>query len=270
MLSIEETIEYQNSAAVAKEAATHRIASYSISSMLAGAYIGVGVVLMCASAGPFMQSHAPAAKLVSGLVFGIALTLVVVAGSELLTSNMMTLTQGAFNRVLDWGKAVRTILFCFAGNLVGSVIFALFVHLGGIFKEGSGPYAYLQYVVTAKASSTPLEVFFKGILCNIIVCLAIWGSARLKSETARMILIFWCALGFITSGFEHVVANMTTFSLALMSGVPDVTIVDFASNILFAGIGNYVGGGIIVGIGYCILANSRHRTLKDDTPARTE
>lgn len=257
MLSIEEAVEYQNKSAQTKEASTKRIGAYSISSMLAGAYIGIGVVLMCGSAGPFLQADNPAAKFVGGLVFGVALTLVTVAGGELLTSNMMTLTQGAYNRALSWGKAMKTMFFCFAGNLVGSIVFALFVHLGHVFKEGSGAYAYLEYTVSGKASSTPVEVFFKGVLCNIIVCLAIWGGIRLKSESARLILIFWCALAFITSGFEHVVANMTTFSLALMGGIEGITVVDFASNILFSGLGNLVGGGVIVGIGYCVMANSR-------------
>lgn len=225
--------------------------------MLAGAYIGIGVVLMCAAAGPFQDVHSPAAKLVSGLVFGVALTLVTVAGSDLLTSTMMTISQGAYNRVIRVRDWTRTLLMCTVGNLIGSIIFALFVHLGGGFKAGSAPYVYLEYTVTSKAAGTPAEVFFKGVLCNIIVCLAIWGGVRLKSESARLILIFWCALAFITSGFEHVVANMTTFSLAIFSGVPGIGLADFASNIALSGLGNLVGGGLIVGVGYCVMAGSR-------------
>lgn len=257
MLSVEEAIEYQNKSAQTKEASSHKFGSYAVSSMLAGAYIGIGVVLMCASAGPFLQADNPAAKLVSGLVFGVALTLVVVAGAELLTSNMMTLTQGAWNRAISWGKWGRTLTLCFTGNLVGSVIFAFFVHAGHLFKEGSAPLAYLEYTVTGKAAATPVQTFFKGILCNIIVCLAIWGGVRLKNEGARLFLIFWCALAFITSGFEHVVANMTTFSLAMMSGVEGIGFGEFATNIIASGLGNLVGGGLIVGIGYCVMANSR-------------
>lgn len=257
MLSIEEAVEYQNKSAIAKEESTHRLGSYSISSMLAGSYIGFGVILMCASAGPFLVADNPAAKFVGGLVFGLALTLVTVGGGELLTSNMMTMVQGAYNRALSWGKAFKTIALCFTGNFVGSVILALCVHLGHLFKEGSASYAYLEYTVTSKAASAPIEIFFKAILCNIIVCLAIWGGVRLQSESARLILIFWCALAFITSGFEHVVANMTTFSLAMMSGVDGIGYLDFAMNMLMAGLGNLVGGGLIVGVGYCVIAQSR-------------
>jgi nitrite transporter NirC len=257
VLSIEEAIEYQNKSAQTKEASSRKLGSYSVSSMLAGTHIGIGVVLMCAAAGPFLQADNPASKLVSGLVFGVALTLVVVAGGELLTSNMMTLTQGAYNKAISWGKWARTITLCFTGNFVGSVIFALFVHLSHIFKEGSAPLAYLEYTVTSKASATPIQVFFKGILCNIIVCLAIWGGVRLKSEGAKMFLIFWCALAFITSGFEHVVANMTSFSLALMAGVEGIGAADFAINIVASGLGNLVGGGVVIGIGYSVLATNR-------------
>ncbi len=257
MLSIEQAIQYQNDSAVSKAASTRSLGKYSVSTMLAGAYIGIGVVLMCAAAGPFQAEHNPAAKFVSGLVFGVALTLVTVAGSDLLTSTMMTISQGAYNRAIRMRDWTRTLLLCTAGNLVGSIVFALLVHLGGGFKAGSAPFVYLEYTVTSKASSTPVEVFFKGILCNIIVCLAIWGGIRLKSESARLILIFWCALAFITSGFEHVVANMTTFSLAIFSGVPGIGFDDFATNILASGFGNLVGGGLIVGVGYCVLAGSR-------------
>lgn len=257
VLSVEEAIQYQNESAVEKEASSHKFGSYAISTMLAGAYIGIGVVLMCASAGPFLQADNPAAKLVSGLVFGVALTLVVVAGGDLLTSSMMTLTQGAWNRMYSWGKWARAMVLCFIGNFAGAVVFAFFVHASHLFKEGSGSLAFLEYTVSGKAAATPIQVFFKGILCNIIVCLAIWGGVRLKNEGARMFLIFWCALAFITSGFEHVVANMTTFSLAMMSGVEGIGFGEFAINILFSGLGNLVGGGLIVGIGYCVMANSR-------------
>ncbi|WP_435300634.1 formate/nitrite transporter family protein [Timonella sp. A28] len=258
-MTIDEAISYQNTSAQKKTESTSRLGSYAVSSMLAGSYIGIGVVLMCAAAGPFLTSHAPAAKLVSGLVFGIALTLVTVAGGELLTSNMMTLTQGAHNKAITRIAAARTMTLCFIGNLVGSALFAGFVFLGGTFKQGSAAYAYLEYTVTSKASSTPIEVLFKGILCNIIVCLAIWAGIRLKSEGARLTVIFWCALAFITAGFEHVVANMTTFSLALFVGVPDITALDFASNMIFAGLGNLIGGGVIVGLGYSLLARSERK-----------
>ena len=256
MLTLKQTIDYQDHSAQDKVALSYKYLPYAVSTMLAGAYIGVGVLLMCSAAGPFLQSEAPAAKLVSGAVFGIALSLVTVAGSDLLTSTMMTLTQAARTKaisVFDWG---RTLTLCFAGNLAGSALFAFAAYLGGLAKHGSPLYAYLEYTVTHKAEGTPIEVFFKAVLCNVIVCLAIWCGLRLKNEVAKLIMIFWCALAFITGGLEHVVANMTTFSLALFEHVPGISIVDFASNMLFAGLGNLVGGGVIVGLGYVALAKS--------------
>jgi nitrite transporter NirC len=86
------------------------------------------------------------------------------------------------------------------------------------------------------------------------VCLAIWSAVRLTSEVARLVVIFWCLLAFITSGFEHVVANMTTFGLGLVGGLPEASWADFARNMSVVGLGNLVGGGLIVGLGYAIVA----------------
>lgn len=260
MLTLSQAIDNQDHSAQEKVALSYRFVPYGVSTMLAGSYIGIGVLLMCAAAGPFLLADDPAAKLVSGLVFGIALTLVTVAGSDLLTSTMMTLTQGARTGAISLYNWARTLTLCFAGNLVGSVLFALAVFLGGIAKPGSAVYAYLEYTAVHKAEGTPVEIFFKAVLCNIIVCLAIWAGIRLKNEVAKLIVIFWCALAFITGGLEHVVANMTTFSLALFARVPDVTIWDMANNMLFAGLGNLVGGGVIVGLGYVALAKAQQPT----------
>jgi nitrite transporter len=103
----------------------------------------------------------------------------------------------------------------------------------------------------------------RGILCNLLVCLAVWSAARLRSEGARIAVIFACVMVFITSGFEHVVANMTTFSLGLMGGLPGATIGEFARNITAVGIGNTIGGAVLVGAAYAYGS----RRPPADTPA---
>lgn len=254
MLTIPETLEYQRAAARSKVESTRRPAAYTVQAMLAGAYIGIAVVLMVSAAGPFLDQGSAATKLVSGLVFGIALTLVVVAGGELCTSNMMTLTQGALGRSVRWGQAGGTLAFSLVGNMVGAFVFAAVVRASGLLGAESPGGAMVSSMLAAKAQESTAELFFRGVLCNVLVCLAIWSCARLATEGARLLVIFWCLLAFITSGFEHVVANMTTYALGLIGGDPEATWGQFLRNMAAVGLGNLVGGAVVVGLGYAVVA----------------
>ena len=247
-------MEYQRAAARTKVEATRRPVAYAVQSMLAGAYIGVAVVLMASAAGPFLAAGSPATKLISGLVFGIALTLVIIAGGELVTSNMMTLTQGAIGGRISWREGGLTMLFCFVMNIAGSFVFAALVHYSGVLGPETPGGKMIAGMLAAKGSESTSELFFRAILCNILVCLAAWSAVRLTSEGAKLAVIFWCLLAFITSGFEHVVANMTTFGLGLIGGLPEASWSDFARNMGVVGLGNLVGGGLIVGLGYAVIA----------------
>lgn len=217
--------------------------------MLAGAYIGVGVVLMVSASGPLLVAGSPWVKLVNGLVFGVALTLVVVAGGDLLTSSMMTVTQGWARRVVTGRQWGFTLGVTFAANLAGAWVFAMFVHLGGLSRLETPAGTMLSSMLQAKAHEGSIELFARGVLCNVLVCVAIWSAARLTSEVAKLIVIFWCLLAFITSGFEHVVANMTTYGLGLMGGLPGASWEQFGRNMVMVGLGNLVGGAL-VGLAY--------------------
>ena len=128
--------------------------------------------------------------------------------------------------------------------------------MSGVLHSNPAAGEMLSDMLSAKASEEPLQLFVRGILCNMLVCLAIWMCARLKSDVAKLAVIFWALLAFIASGFEHVVANMTTYTLGLMTGDPNATWALFGSNILWVGLGNLVGGAIIVGVGYWIIGGS--------------
>lgn len=248
------TLEIQFDQARHKVAAAARPIPYLVSSMLAGMYIGIAVVLMVSTAGPFAAAESPAVKLVSGAVFGVALTLVVFAGAELVTSAMMILTQAAVTRKIPVSRAVGTLLFCFAGNLLGSMVFGWLVVASGVLHSNAPAGAMVEAMLEAKAQESAGQLFFRGVLCNILVCLAIWGANRLRSEAGKAILIFWCLLAFIASGFEHVVANMTTFSIGLFSAEPLTTWSEFGRNLLVVGLGNLVGGAVVVGLAYLVAS----------------
>ncbi|MEW2317343.1 formate/nitrite transporter family protein [Streptomyces bauhiniae] len=266
---MEDALDAQVATARSKAKLLRSPGRYLVLSALAGAFIGMGVVLMVSVSGPLSAAHSPWVKLVQGLVFGVALTLVIFAGGELATSNMMTMVQGAVRRALTPLAALSVIVGSLVGNLVGSVALAGLVHDAGVLGVAPAPgtpapgLASLTGMLTAKMAESGEALFFRGVLCNFLVCLTVWMGMRTRSDAAKIMLIFAGILAFVASGFEHVVANMTTFSLGLFEHVPGVTVGAFAHNLLFVGLGNLVGGGLLVGAAYAF-------TGRRGTPAATE
>ncbi|TDD85793.1 formate/nitrite transporter family protein, partial [Saccharopolyspora karakumensis] len=255
-IPLHESLEEQVVAAQAKASQLRSPGRYLLLASLGGAFIGVAVVLLLMVTGPLYTEHSAWTKLIQGLVFGVALTLVLFAGSELCTSNMMTMVQGLSRRRVSLFGAATVIVVSFVGNLVGSAVFAWLVHSAGVLdvaadsgKPAPGA-AMLRSLLGAKLSESPEDLFFRGLLCNFLVCLTVWMAGRTRSDGAKIALVFWGLLAFVGSGFEHVVANMTCFSLGLFARVPGVTAEAFANNLLFVGLGNLVGGGLLVGAIY--------------------
>ncbi len=265
MLTLPQTVDVHAHAAEHKVELLRTPLRFLVSAMLAGMWIGVGDVLMWSAAGPFVVSDDPAAKLVAGAVFAAALTIVVFAGSELATSAMMILPLGAFRRVITWWKALGALMAVFFSNMVGAFLFAWIIVETGVLKHGAAHDYWASYLA-GKIEHTPVELFWRGVMCNVLVAGATWAAGRLKSEAGKAIIIFWCVLAFVASGFEHVVANMTTFAVGLIGGGADVTWGDFALNMTVAGAGNLVGGGLFIGIAYTYVAGlAPRRTATDDT-----
>jgi nitrite transporter NirC len=276
-IPVSEALHEQAATAAAKAQDVRSPGRYLVSAMLAGAYVGVAVVLLLAVTGPLNAVASPWVKLIQGAVFGVALSLVVFAGSELSTGNMMTMVQGMSRRTVGAAAAIAVIVFSFVGNLVGSVAFAWLVHVSGVLSVGATPghaapaAVLLAGLIKTKTAESAGALFFRGVLCNFLVCLAVWAGARTRSDGAKLMMIFWCLLAFVASGFEHVVANMTTFSLAMFSGVHGATIGAFARNLALVGLGNLVGGGLLVGATYGLLGGrTSERSTDQATPAVDE
>src|SRR6478752_2628159 len=161
MRTIEETLQVQADAAVHKAHGLREPLRFTISGMLGGAYIGVAVVLMLNVAGPLIAAGSGAGKLVSGLVFGVALTLVVFAGAELVTSSMMTLTQGTLMRAIRPGPAAGALTFTFLANLLGAAVFGVLVATSGVLHANPAAATMLEDMLAAKAGEGPLEMFVR-------------------------------------------------------------------------------------------------------------
>lgn len=217
-------------------------------SALAGAYIGFGVLLSFTIGG--LLSGEPYAKVVMGLSFGVALSLVVMAGAELFTGNNLVLTLGALEGALSWTDALKLWAVCWTGNLVGGVALAAAFRFGGLCSGSTE--VFILASAAAKTTAGAAELFFRGVLCNTLVCLAVWCGFRCKSESGKLIMIFWCLFAFITSGFEHSVANMTLLTLALFTP-GGATFGGCAYNLLVVTLGNLFGGIVCVALPYRLI-----------------
>jgi len=223
---------------------------YLAISALAGAYLGFGIVLIFSVGAPLAGTQfAPFMKLIMGLSFGVALSLVIFAGSELFTGNNMVFAVGALQKRVGLGPIVKLFVLCFIGNLLGSIFLAWLVVQGGSLSAEAQ--ALIVKVAGMKMSLGAKEAFFRGILCNWLVCLAVWIANRNGDETAKLVMIFWCLFAFIGSGYEHSIANQSLMSLAMfLPHGAEVSMAGFVHNQVFVTAGNMVGGGLMVGMVY--------------------
>ncbi|WP_442602843.1 formate/nitrite transporter family protein [Paenibacillus sp. KN14-4R] len=229
---------------------------YLVSSMLAGLFIGLGIILIFTIGGVLSAAQSPSTKIVMGMCFGIALSLVIMAGAELFTGNNFLMTVSTLEKKTTWRDTGRIWLYSFIGNFAGSMLIAvMFVYTG----LATGSVAnFIHTAASAKMNAPFFELFMRGILCNILVCLAIWCSIKLKEETAKLVMIFWCLFAFITSGFEHSVANMTLLSISLFTPHPDtVSWLGLVNNLVPVTLGNMVGGIVFVGCAYWYIAKAK-------------
>jgi nitrite transporter NirC len=227
---------------------------YLTASGLAGAYVGVAVVLLLLVSAPLVAEANPFTRLVQGSVFGLALVLVVFAGAELFTGNTMVMLQGLLRRRIAFVDVVLVWAASLAGNLLGGLGLAALVDATGLVTVGARPgaltsaQAALGSLALGSSSLTGGQLFLRAVLCNALACLALWMAARAATDTAKVVVLWWAVLAFVALGFEYSVANMTSLSLAAMSGVGDWG--DLGRNLVFTVPGNIVGGGLVVGATY--------------------
>jgi nitrite transporter NirC len=239
--------------------------AFFVSAMLAGAYVGIGIILIFTLG----QQIEPALRsLVMGACFGVALTLVVFAGSDLFTGHTMFMTIGLARGTVDGAALARSWIITWVGNLAGAALLALVFWLGGggqILKDGAD---LIFTASAAKMGASATALVARGALCNWLVCLALWTSQRATSDAAKCILIWWCLFAFIAAGFEHSIANMTVFAIALLGNHPaSVSLAGAAYNLLWVTIGNVIGGAVFVAGGYLAASPSVEREVLAEAPA---
>jgi formate transporter len=234
--------------------------------MLAGAFIGLGslyyvIVLSDAALGPALQ------RVLGGVVFSLGLLLVVVAGAELFTGNNLIAMAWADGKVTS-GELLRNWLVVCAANFAGAVLLAALVLLSG-HAEQYGP--VYQKILSTKTSLPFAQAFFSGVMCNVLVCLAVWMSMAGRSVVDKAVAIVFPISAFVAAGFEHSVANMYFIPLGMMlqaaAGQP-VELAGLARNLVPVIAGNLVGGSVLVALVYYVIYRWPLRTRSTLAPSR--
>jgi nitrite transporter NirC len=218
-------------------------AGFFVGAMLAGAYIGIAMILALSTAEALPAGVRP---LVMGATFGLGLILTVFAGGELFTGYVMYLGFGLMRRTVSWTDATLLMTVVWIGNLAGALILsALFIAGGGGQIFGTAATAFNAYAAH-KVESDAVALLARAVLCNWLVCLAIWTAARVTGDVAKCIVMAWILLAFVAPGFEHSVANMTALTLGMFSPGETITLPGVVHNLAVVTLGNLVGGLVFV------------------------
>ena len=245
----------------------------SMLAMAAGGFIGLGAMYYTLVAADSTLPFA-ASRLVGGLAFSLGLILVVVAGAELFTGNNLMVMAWADRRITTT-ELLRNWTIVYVANAFGAAGLAVLVYLSnhGSLNGGAVAAAYIR-IASAKASLPFGEAFCKGVLCNLLVCLAVWLALAARSVTDKVVAVVFPTSAFVAAGFEHCIANVYFISLGLLlrgqaspvdlSQVASLDWTGYVRNLIPVTLGNIVGGSIMVAAVYHLIYN-RALTNKGNT-----
>jgi nitrite transporter NirC len=231
--------------------------AFLMGAVMAGVYVGFGIILIF-TVGAKLPAASP---LIMGTSFGVALTLVIFAGSELFTGLTMTCTFAYMQKRISGPDVLRTWVMAWIGNLCGALLVSsIYIYGDGHLVHGGSE--FIQSVADKKMHNDAHSLVLLGLLCNWLVCLAVWCSGRTTNDAAKLLLIFWCLFAFIASGYEHSIANMTVFSVSLFEGGSEtVTVLGAWRNLFWVTIGNIIGGSVCMGLFYYIASPSARTSI---------
>ncbi len=238
--------------------------------IFAGVFIGFGAQLATMT-GHDMSGFfgVGITKLVMGMVFSVGLILVVIAGAELFTGNNLVIIS-ALDKRISWGKVLNHWLIVFAANFIGSILIVYLIYYSGLWKSADHQVgAFSLKIANAKVNLSFVEALTRGILCNWLVCLAVWMAIASRYVMGKVFAIVFPVTAFVASGFEHSVANIFfIFKGILLKAEPEVVAAsglstESLSNLNWGGfifnnlipvtIGNIIGGAFFVAFLYWVV-----------------
>jgi formate/nitrite transporter len=229
--------------------------------VLAGAFIGLGAMYFTLVTSDTTLGFA-AAGVLGGVTFSLGLVLVTVAGAELFTGNNLIAMAWAEGKVSTLEVLRNWAIVC-AANFIGAAGLAVIVFLSGhLGMNGDAVALQAVKIAATKAALPAVEAFYSGVMCNILVCMAVWMAFAGRSVIDKTVAILFPVSAFVAAGFEHSIANMYFFPIAMLQqayspvAAPGVELIDAAHmlrNLAFVIAGNIVGGSVLVALVYHIV-----------------
>ncbi len=223
--------------------------------LLAGAFIALGALFFTVTitSGAMPAPSFGLARLAGGLAFSLGLILVVVGGAELFTGNNLIAMAWASGNVTTQ-QMIRNWGWVYLGNLAGAIGTAALVWLAGVHQLGDGAVGETMVrVARAKVSLDPLSTLARGILCNVLVCLAVWLCMGARSVADKILAILFPISAFVACGFEHSIANMYFLPIGMMltaSAAEPISLTGALQNLMWVTVGNILGGTVLVAAVY--------------------
>lgn len=223
---------------------------YLMRSMVASMFIGFGVIVAFKTANYFYQIHSPFTYPSAALTFCIAIILIYYGGGDLFTGNTFYFSYSSLRRKMSWKLTVKLLGLSYLGNIIGAIAFATFAWGTGLFASEQ-IHGFLLETAHKKASLPTVEIFFRGILCNWLVCLAFFAPYKMKTDGAKMFIMIFLVFSFFIAGFEHSIANMSVFAISIAAkGWDAFTAGQILHNLIPATIGNIIGGIVFMAMFY--------------------
>jgi len=228
--------------------------------LLAGAFIGLGGLYFVLIKSDASLGFATG-QIIGGVAFSLGLILVIVAGAELFTGNNLLAMAWAEGKISTLDILKNWLVVCLA-NFIGAAGLAILVFLSGHTDMNNGAIAEQYIKIAAAKTSLPFwSAFFKGVLCNVLVCMAVWMALAGRTVIDKAVAIIFPISAFVAAGFEHCIANMYIIPLAMLEqeygltnlAVTAITWGGFFNNLLPVILGNLVGGSLFVALVYHII-----------------
>lgn len=243
---LEKDLEIMKQAAIKKaDVCSRHPGIYMTRAVVAGFFIAVATILSNVTAAVLLPTYPQFGRLLSAVFFSIAIILVVFIGGELFTGNNMVMAMGVYTGACRVSALLKTWIFSYIGNFIGAFTISALLVVSHSSRDILVD--YYESFIYAKLDATPLELFVRGILCNFLVCLAVYVGMKLKSESGKMIMMFCIITAFVLAGFEHCVANMGTFSIGYML-LGDIGTAAVIKSQIFVTLGNIVGGSVLLAL----------------------
>jgi nitrite transporter NirC len=223
---------------------------YLLRAILASMFIGFGVIVAFKSGNYFYLEHSPLSYIIAAFTFGSAIILIAYGGGDLFTGNTFYYTYAGLRGKMAWIDVTKLWIFSYIGNILGAAAFAILIFTTGLFADPAVN-SFLLSVVEKKMNTPMAELFFRGILCNWLVCLAFFIPMGLKGDGPKMFSMMLFVFCFFISGYEHSIANMCTFAIALVVHHPEtISWTGAIHNLIPVTLGNLIGGGGMMAIMY--------------------